>query len=158
VTRVASSRKRFERTTFIAAPVARVFEFFAAPENLGRITPARMRFRILEGPARNLRQDDRIRYAMRVFGLPIRWTTRITVWRDGEVFADLQERGPYRHWLHTHTFREVPGGVEMHDSVEYELPFGLLGDLVAGRLVARQLEQIFDHRARVIGEVFPSPK
>ena len=145
---------RFERTTFIAAPVARVFEFFAAPDNLGRITPPEMRFRITDGPGRPLREGDRIRYAMRVFGLPVRWTTLITIWRDGEVFADLQERGPYRYWLHTHTFREVPGGVEMHDLVEYDLPLGLLGRLVAGRLVARQLEKIFDHRARVIGEVF----
>jgi hypothetical protein len=158
VTRVTGSKKRFERTTFIAAPAARVFEFFAAPANLARITPPRMRFRILGGPARNLRQDDRIRYALRVFGLPVRWTTRITIWRDGEVFADLQERGPYRYWLHTHTFREVAGGVEMHDEVEYELPFGLLGDLVAGRLVARQLAEIFDYRARVIAEVFPPPR
>ena len=146
---------RFERTTFIAAPVKRVFEFFEAPENLARITPPEMRFRIIDGPARNLREGDRIRYALRVFGLPIRWTTHITIWRDGEVFADLQERGPYRYWLHTHTFREVPGGVEMHDAVEYELPLGFLGRLVAGRLVARQLERIFDHRAKVIREVFP---
>jgi ligand-binding SRPBCC domain-containing protein len=149
---------RFERTTIIAAPVARVFEFFAAPGNLARITPPEMHFRIVDGPARNLREGDRIRYALRVFGLPVRWTTLITTWRDGEVFADLQERGPYRHWLHTHTFREVPGGVEMHDCVEYELPFGLLGRLVAGRLVARQLERIFAHRAKVIGEVFPAPE
>jgi ligand-binding SRPBCC domain-containing protein len=146
--------KRFERTTHINATVARVFEFFSAPGNLARITPPEMGFRITSGPDRPLREGDRIQYAMRVFGLPICWTTHITIWRDGEVFADLQERGPYKYWLHTHTFRETQDGVEMRDVVEYELPFGILGRLAGGWLVARQLEQIFAHRAKVIGEVF----
>jgi hypothetical protein len=145
---------RFERTTRIDAPLAGVFEFFSAPANLARITPPEMGFRIVSGPDRPLREGDRIEYSIRVFGIPLRWTTLITLWRDGEAFADLQERGPYRYWLHTHTFRKVDGAVEMHDLVEYELPFGLLGRIFGGRLVARQLEKIFEHRARVITDVF----
>lgn len=149
-----SRRARLERTTRIAAPLSRVFEFFSAPENLERITPPSMHFRIKEGPARPLREGDRIRYRIRVFGLPLAWTTRIVLWREGESFADLQERGPYRHWLHTHTFREVNGGVEMTDVVEYELPFGILGRLFASRVIARQLDAIFAFRANAIADIF----
>jgi ligand-binding SRPBCC domain-containing protein len=144
----------FEKTTFIDAPLADVFEFFSAPQNLGRITPPEMRFRILEGPNRRLRQDDRITYSMRIWGVPVRWRTHITLWREGEAFADLQERGPYRHWLHTHTFREKDGRVEMHDRVEYELPFGALGAIFGGWMVRRQIEAIFSFREKVIHEVF----
>lgn len=142
---------RFERTTFIDAPLDVVFDFFGAPENLGHITPPSMRFRITSGPNRRLREGDRIEYSLRVFGvIPIRWRTHITVWREGEVFADLQERGPYKYWLHTHRFSEVAGGVEMHDDVNYELPFGRLGELVAGWLVRRELTRIFDFRGEVV--------
>jgi ligand-binding SRPBCC domain-containing protein len=148
-------RSILERTTVIAAPLADVFEFFSAPENLGRITPPSMQFRITSGPNRRLREGDRIEYAIRVFGLlPMKWTTHITLWREGEVFADTQERGPYRHWHHTHTFRVVPAGVEMQDHVEYELPFGVLGRLFGGFIVRRQLESIFAFRAKVIGDIF----
>ena len=42
----------------------------------------------------------------------------------------------------------------MDDHVEYELPFGLLGRIAHRLLVRRQLEQIFDYRRRVIGEMF----
>jgi hypothetical protein len=140
----------FERTTTIAAPLPRVFDFFAEPGNLARITPPSTRFRIVAGPARRLRDGDRIEYAMRVFGLPFRWVSRIEAWRENESFADVQERGPYKSWRHTHTFREAAGGVEMHDVVEYELPFGILGRLVAGRLVQRELEKIFDYRADAV--------
>jgi ligand-binding SRPBCC domain-containing protein len=132
----------FERTTIIPAPPPRVFDFFAQPENLARITPPPARFRIVAGPSRRLREGDRIEYALRVFGLPFRWASRIESWRENESFADVQERGPYRSWRHTHTFREVAGGVEMHDVIEYELPFGTVGRVVAGWLVRRELENI----------------
>ena len=148
------SRHRLERTTTIAAPLAEVFAFFAAPENLGRITPPSMRFRILSGPGRTLREGDRIRYSIRVMGFPVQWTTVIVFWRENDAFADLQERGPYRYWHHTHAFREVADGVEMHDLVEYELPFGALGDLFGGWLVRKQLRAIFDYRASVISALF----
>lgn len=143
-----------ERTTFIRAPLADVFDFFGEPSNLARITPA-MGFRILEGPKRKLREGDTIAYRLRIFGLvPVKWRTRITKWIDGVEFADLQERGPFRYWLHTHTFVEKDGGVEMFDRVEYELPLGALGRVVAGALVARELERIFDYRAAAITAAF----
>ena len=140
----------FERTTILPAPLPRVFEFFSEPENLARITPPSTRFRIVAGPRRRLREGDRIDYALRVFGIPIRWRSRIDAWRENELFADVQERGPYKSWRHTHTFREVAGGVEMHDVVEYELPFGWLGRAAAGWLVRRELEKIFEYRGRAV--------
>jgi len=140
----------FERTTFVPAPLQRVFDFFDQPANLARITPPSTRLRIVAGPGRRLREGDRIDYALRVFGLPFRWRSRIDTWRENESFTDVQERGPFKAWRHTHTFRKVGGGVEMHDVVEYELPFGLLGRLVAGRLVRRKLEKIFDHRGTAV--------
>lgn len=149
-----SQRSVLETTTVIAAPLADVFEFFSTPGNLGRITPPNMGFRITAGPDRRLREGDRIQYAIRIFGVPLRWTTRITLWREGEAFADLQESGPYRYWHHTHTFREVDGAVEMHDRVEYELPFGFLGRLFGAPIVRRQLEAIFAYRAAAIREIF----
>lgn len=143
-----------QRTTFIKAPLDKVFAFFSDPRNLARITPESMGFEIVEAPARAVREGDRIRYRIRVMGIPLRWTTLITRWEENVVFADLQERGPYRHWLHTHTFRAVDGGVEMGDLVEYELPLGLLGRLGGEWLVRRQLRTIFDHRAAAIAAYF----
>jgi uncharacterized protein len=150
-------RSRFEQTTRLRAPLGEVFEFFSSPANLGRITPPAMRFRIIEGPARKIREGDRIRYTIRVMGVPVRWTTRIVAWRDGEEFSDLQESGPYAYWLHTHMFREEDGVVTMTDVVEYELPFGFAGRMAAGWLVRRQIEGIFEYRAKVMRSLFEQP-
>lgn len=149
-----SRRAVLERTTQIAAPLSDVFDFFSAPGNLARITPPGMGFRITSGPDRRLREGDRIHYRIRILGVPLRWTTHITLWREGEAFADFQERGPYRYWQHTHTFKQVNGTVEMHDRVEYELPFGFLGRLLGAPLVRKQLDAIFAYRSKVITEIF----
>ena len=141
-------------TTIPGRRLDEVFEFFSDPKNLARITPESLGFEILEAPSRKLREGDRIRYRIRLFGVPLQWVTLIEEWHDGHSFVDLQERGPYRLWRHLHEFVEVPEGVRMSDRVEYELPLGILGRVFGGWLVRRQLDAIFDFRGRVIREVF----
>jgi uncharacterized protein len=146
----------FERTTFIASPAEEVFAFFSRPENLATITPPELGFTIRKLPDGGIRRGARIEYRIRVARIPLTWVTKITHWEPPHRFVDEQERGPYRKWIHTHTFEERDGGVLMHDRVEYELPFGLPGRLVAGRFVRRQIEHIFDYRAARILERFAS--
>ena len=143
-----------ERVTRITAPLDEVFEFFGEPRNLERITPPWLGFEIVSMPDGVLKQGDRIEYRIRLFGIPVRWVTRIVSWRENESFEDLQERGPYAYWLHLHRFEEVDGGIRMTDRVEYRLPFGMLGWWVAGWWVRRRLDEIFDYRSRVIQEAF----
>ena len=143
-----------ERETVIAAARTDVFEFFSDPHNLARMTPRSLGFEIVDAPDRRLRAGDRIRYRIRLLGIPLPWVSRISEWREGTSFVDEQERGPYARWRHEHTLAAVDRGVVMRDRVEYELPFGVLGRLVAGWWVRRNLERIFDHRARVIGKIF----
>ncbi len=94
-----------------------------------------------------------IAYRLRVAGVPFRWLTRIEVFDVEERFVDVQLRGPYRSWRHTHVFAEVPGGTLVRDRVEYELPLGPLGTLAHTLFVRRRLERIFAYRRRRIAEL-----
>jgi ligand-binding SRPBCC domain-containing protein len=143
-----------ERTTFVPASAAEVFAFFSRPENLARITPPSLGFVIRELPEGGIREGARIVYRIRVAGLPLTWVTRIARWNPDQAFVDEQLRGPYRRWVHTHTFTERDGGVDMRDRVDYELPFGLVGRLFGGWFVRRQLRAIFDCRETRIREIF----
>jgi uncharacterized protein len=142
------------RTTEIPAPLEEVFRFFSEPANLGVITPASMGFTILKGPGRPLRAGDRVEYRIRVAGVPLRWVTLITEWEENRSFTDVQERGPYARWVHTHTFEQTAPGVLMHDRVEYELPLGIIGRIFGGWFVRRQLAAIFDYREQTIRRIF----
>jgi ligand-binding SRPBCC domain-containing protein len=142
------------RTHEIRASLEDVFAFFSDPANLSRITPEWLRFRIHgEKPAR-LTEGSRIEYRIVWTILTLRWVTRIDRWDPPRRFVDAQERGPYRKWVHTHTFTPTASGVRMEDRVEYELPFGPLGRVVHALRVRRQLEEIFDFRRRAIDDVF----
>jgi hypothetical protein len=142
------------RTQMLPASPDELFAFFETPENLARITPPWLGFRILTPSPIAMREGALIDYTVRWLGLRVRWTTLITDYSPPVRFVDQQIRGPYSFWHHTHEFEEVSGGTRMCDTVRYVLPAGPVGTLLHTLLVRRQLEEIFDYRTRIIGELF----
>jgi len=142
-----------ERTQVVPLPRAEVFPFFADPRNLEAITPAFLHFSILPPVPWSLDVDSRVDYRLSLFGVPFRWRTRIAAWVPGVRFVDVQERGPYALWHHTHAFSDVEGGTRVSDRVEYRLPLGPLGEVAHPVLVRRTLARIFDHRQERIAEL-----
>ena len=142
-----------ERETFVPRPLREVFEFFSRAENLERITPPWLGFRFEAPPPPQLGKGSRIAYRLRIHGIPISWVTEIDVWNPPHEFIDVQAKGPYRLWRHSHRFRAVQGGTRMEDTVSYALPFGPLGRLVHALLVSRDVSAIFDYRERRIREL-----
>lgn len=137
-----------ERTQLVRRPRGEVWAFFADPANLGAITPPFLRFRIVTATPAAMAPGALIDYRLSLFGVPFGWRTRIDEVVPGDRFVDVQLRGPYRSWRHTHRFEDAPGGTLVHDRVEYELPLGALGQLARAVFVRRALEAIFDHRRR----------
>ena len=144
-----------ERTQIVSRPVEEVFAFFSQPENLEAVTPAWLRFRIVEAPAR-LERGSLLRYRLRLFGVPISWRTAIVALGPPPGFADVQLSGPYRLWEHEHRFSAVRGGTEVYDHVRYRIPLGPVGALAQRLFVGRWLDDIFDYRAERLRELFPS--
>ena len=136
---------QLEREQWIDRPLDEVFAFFSDPSNLEELTPPWMRFRITDYPESDLSSGSKIHYKLRVRGIPLRWTSLISRWEPPFAFVDEQVRGPYSSWVHTHTFAEKDGGTLVCDHVEYSV---LGGRLVNSLLVRRDLERIFDFRAR----------
>ena len=150
-----------ERTQVVGAPLDEAFAFFADARNLERITPPWLRFTIVEAPT-ELHEGARLRYRLRLFGIPIRWRTEIVAWDPPHGFVDVQRRGPFRLWEHTHRLRAVDDGTEISDRVRYRLFFGPLGALLQRLLVGDWVEGIFDFRAthvpRLLTAAPPEPR
>jgi ligand-binding SRPBCC domain-containing protein len=151
-----------EREQFIPRPLAEVFAFFADAGNLEAITPVFLNFQILTPRPIPIEAGTLIDYQIRLFGVPLRWRTRIEEFEPPQRFSDVQLRGPYKLWHHTHEFREVEGGTRMTDRVCYQLYLGPLGWLAHVLWVRRTLGRIFDYRRQMIERLMcgetPRPK
>jgi ligand-binding SRPBCC domain-containing protein len=136
-------------SVLITRSIDQVFPFFAAAENLARITPPELGFVIRTTVPVEMRVGALIDYTIKLWGVPLDWRTEITRWEPPYEFEDTQVRGPYAKWVHRHSF--IPVGVEtlMADEVRYRLPFGRFGRL-AHVVVQRQLRRIFTYREQVI--------
>ena len=139
-----------ERSQRLPGAPEDVFGFFADAQNLERITPVWLGFRVLTPGPIVMEAGTLIEYRLKLHGVPIRWLTRIEVWEPPNRFVDVQVRGPYTAWHHTHTFEPDPDGTLMRDTVRYALPFGPLGEIARRAFVTRDLARIFDFRQEAV--------
>jgi ligand-binding SRPBCC domain-containing protein len=147
------TKRVFESELWLPRPREEVFAFFSNAANLDAITPAWLHFRTLTPQPITLRKGATIDYRLRIRGVPIRWRTLISEWEPPHRFVDEQLRGPYRQWIHEHTFTERDGGTLVRDRVRYAVPFD---SLVHRLLVRPDVERIFAHRAAVLQQLFGS--
>ena len=136
----------------------KVFPFFADAHNLERITPPWLSCRVVTHRPVAMHEGALIDHRLRLHGVPLRWRTRIAVWDPPVRFVDVQLRGPYAVWHHTHEFEPEGDVTLVRDVVRYGLPLGALGELAHTALVRRDLRRIFDFRRdRVEGVLAPRP-
>ena len=151
----------FVASSKIAAPAERVFAFHEAPGALEKLTPPWEPVEFAQRPA-NIK--DGARAVLRVGPWPFeqRWELEHRGYVAGREFHDMQISGPFRSWHHTHRMTPAPDGDPqaasiLEDRIEYELPFGALGNFAGGWFVRRKLRRLFEFRHRVTKEAVEHP-
>lgn len=135
--------------------INKAWEFLSSPKNLKTITPDYMSFDILSDIDRAMFAGQIIQYIVTpVLGIKTKWVTEITHVKDKEYFVDEQRFGPYALWHHKHFIKEINGGVEMEDIIDYKVPMGILGQLIHPIIVKPKLEEIFNYRQKKLVELF----
>ncbi len=162
-----------ECSQWVPFPLERVFAFFSNPENLPRIMPAASDTRLVAlnrvtapDPPPGLACEkpagvgSTLITSFRVFPwLPIRaqWIARITEFEWNHHFADVQDKGPFKSWHHRHEFaaetREGVNGTVIRDVIDYEVGFGLLGEIGDELFVRRQMAATFAERQKTLPEL-----
>jgi ligand-binding SRPBCC domain-containing protein len=140
-----------ERRQRVEIPIAAAFAFHGDARNLERITPPWLGFEVTTPGPIEMGVGTLIEYRLRLHRVPVRWRTRIEVWEPPRRFVDVQVKGPYSLWEHTHEFEEDgPGATIIRDRVRYAIPFGPLGKIADRVLVRRDLRRIFDYRREAV--------
>ncbi len=147
---------QLRRTQRFTQPIEEVWEFFSSPENLSRITPSYMSFKIKSELPEEMYPGMIIEYRVKpLANIAITWVTEITRLQRPHFFIDEQRLGPYAFWHHQHHFKSVKNGTEVIDLVHYSLPYGIFGRLLHWLFIKRQLHGIFDYRAEVLKKLLP---
>jgi ligand-binding SRPBCC domain-containing protein len=145
-------RHTFHSEQWVPYPRDRVFAFFADPANLPPLMPAWQRARVEKAPDAAT-EGSFITLSFRpvpLFPLRLEWDALITEFRWNDFFCDEQRRGPFKYFRHCHRIREERSGTVVSDDVEYELPFGVLGEVANSVMMKRQIRSLFRHRQKML--------
>lgn len=143
--------RHLKSEVWLPAPLQEVFPFFSKAENLNELTPSWLNFRILTPVPIEMKTGTRIDYKIKIRFIPVRWRTNIKVWNPPHEFVDEQVSGPYRLWVHRHSFEPCDGGTVATDEVTYSTH---LDCLLHDRWIRPDIEKIFAYRAEVLKKRF----
>ncbi len=136
----------FSKRTRLNASAAVVFAWHAHPDALRKLVPPWEPVEVLErigGIALGARVVLRIGRGP----LKISWVARHTKYEENRMFQDVQDSGPFAFWEHTHRFEaDGPDACFLEDTVRYTLPLAPLSHWIAGGLVRRKIQRMFDYR------------
>jgi ligand-binding SRPBCC domain-containing protein len=135
----------FEASQVFPQSLEAVFDFFILPANLVKVSPPELNMKLIDGPER-LALGSRVTLDGRRWGISQRIVSEVIDFQPGVAFTDAQTKGPFRKWIHRHTFAAVPAGTEVRDRIEYEPPRGMLGLVATVARIEADLKWIFGFR------------
>lgn len=138
----------FISSVLIDAPVDEVFRFHERKDALTVLAPKFPPVKIISKTG-GIEKGARVVLRMGIF----RWVALHTAYERDQLFADEQIEGPFHMWVHRHEFEAVGLKTRLTDRVAYELPGGLISNLLFGWAVNLGLRNMFAYRHRVTKKI-----
>jgi len=146
---------RLEKSQKLPISIDEGWAFFSNPKNLKIITPDYMGFNIINPEESKMYSGQIIKYKVSpIFNINMNWVTEISNVNKNRFFVDEQRFGPYKFWHHKHIFKEVNGGIEASDILDYVIPYGFIGRILHSIFIKPKLEEIFEYRKEKLEEIF----
>ena len=140
----------FEKSVRINCDINELFDFHRDVNNLSKISPGYVKTEIVELSDNPLKLNSKIVLKVKLIILSIYWHIRISELQKPHKIVDLQEKGIFKYWMHTHQFEGTGNGVVMTDKIEFIPPIGVIGL----PFVKLQLMQMFRYRHKKTKEIF----
>jgi uncharacterized protein (TIGR01777 family) len=137
----------FTLQTRLPFPVSLLAGWHDRPGAFQRLAPPWEAIELLEQRGEVPRDGSQVTLRTRLGPLWTKWIAEHRDYEPGRGFRDVQVKGPFARWIHTHRFEpDGEDGSILTDRVEYALPGGALGRMLAGGMVREKLEKTFEHR------------
>lgn len=139
--------KTFEKISFVNCTIDELFEFHLNMNNLKAITPLDTSVELInkdfiphEGGVIKIRTVKHF--------IPTTWEVKIEKLQSPNLLVDIALKSPFKYWEHSHIFTKKGSMCELKDVVNYELPFGKVGELF-DFLIKKELKSMFDYRHKI---------
>lgn len=130
----------------VPVPADALFAWHERPGAFERLQPPWERVELVEAPE-SLRDGSRAVLKIAIGPFRKTWIAEHRGYVAGRQFQDVQVKGPFARWVHTH--RVTPEGPErarLEDDIDYALPLGFLGRWLGGASVRKKLRRMFTYR------------
>jgi len=142
---------RFIATTLFPCSARELHNWHGRPGALERLIPPWENTRVLSRSG-SIEPGGRVVLQMHAGPLPYQWQARHIENQPGVLFRDIQERGPFARWTHSHHFTDTANGALLEDRIDYALPAQAILPGLATTLVDRTLERVFHYRHTTLAD------
>lgn len=140
--------QKYVASSSLPVSAEEAFAYHERPGALNRLIPPWESVE-LERSDNSLAVGSRVIMKTKIFGIAFRWVAEHTEYDPPRLFADRQVSGPFASWNHRHEFEEVGRYTDLHDRIEYQVPFGIVGRLLGSGKARATLEAMFAFRHRL---------
>jgi ligand-binding SRPBCC domain-containing protein len=145
-------------TTFIAAPIERVFNL-SRSINLHKISTAQTQEEAIAGVTTGfINLDETVTWKAKHLFKTRQHTSKITAMQIPVSFTDEMIKGDFKSFCHQHFFKTIDNGTIMIDIVEFESPYGSIGKIFNTVYLKNYIEIFLQKRNAVIKEYAETAK
>lgn len=145
-------------TTFIAAPLERVFDL-ARSIDVQKKSMAHTGEQVVGGTTMGLiSKGDTVTWKAKHLMKTRVLRVKITEMNRPLSFTDEMVEGDFKSFRHQHHFKQIDNGIFMIDIVDFETPYGKIGDLVNSFYLTKYLRTILETRNEFIRNFAESSK
>jgi ligand-binding SRPBCC domain-containing protein len=145
-------------TTFIAAPIERVFNL-SRSITLHKISTAHTNEKAIAGVTSGLiNKDETVTWQAKHLFKTRQHTSKITDMQSPDSFTDEMIKGYFKNFKHQHHFKQIENGTIMIDIVDFESPYGSLGKFFNAVYLKKYVEKFLIKRNDTIKEYAETQK
>jgi ligand-binding SRPBCC domain-containing protein len=149
---------RIHLTTFIAAPVERVFDL-SRSINLHTISTAGTDEKAIAGVTTGLiNVNETVTWEAKHLFKKRQHTSVISAMEKPLQFVDEMTEGDFKSFRHQHHFKSIDNGTIMIDILEFESPYGNLGKFFNAIYLKKYLQKFLEKRNNTIKEYAETQK
>lgn len=138
--------------TQLDCSVEGLFDFLSRPENVLKVSDPGLGITFTSAPE-VVEEGSRLDFQVVTFGQIVKSTHQIMKLDRPRLIIEQQVAGPMKQWIHRHEYEPSAGGVLKRDTINFELPGGLLGLLLSEAKVRDHVEDGFYYREQRLKEL-----